>query len=82
MLFLIHLIARALARPLAGSGGEGEKDLEIVALRHQLKVLRRRNGTSALPGFDRAVLSAVARVPPASLGILHGHAEDAAALAP
>lgn len=62
MPFLIHLIARLLARLLASSGGDGEKDLEILVLRHQLKVLRRKNGTSALRGFDRAVLSAVARV--------------------
>ena len=64
MLILIHLIARALARLLASSWGEGERDLEILVLRHQLKVLRRKRGTSTLRGFDRAVLSAVAKALP------------------
>lgn len=42
MLFLLSLIARALARLLlARSGDEGSKDIEILVLRHQLKVLRR-----------------------------------------
>ncbi len=36
MLFVLSLIARALARLLARSGDEGSKDIEILVLRHQL----------------------------------------------
>jgi hypothetical protein len=40
MLFLLSLIARALARLVTSSADEGSKDIEILVLRHQLRVLR------------------------------------------
>ena len=64
MLFLLSLIARALARPLAGTGGEGSKDIEILVLRHQLKVLRRQIGRPRLRPVDRALLAIAARALP------------------
>lgn len=57
MLFVLSLIARALARPFAGTGGEGSKDIEILVLRHQLKVLRRQVGRPKLRPVDRALLA-------------------------
>jgi putative transposase len=63
MLFLLSLIARAAARLLAHSRDEGSKDIEILVLRHQLKVLRRQVGPPKLRPVDRALL-AVARAPP------------------
>ena len=50
MLFLLSLIARALARLVASSADDGSKDIEILVLRHQLKVLADR---SAVRGFAR-----------------------------
>jgi hypothetical protein len=40
---------------------QGRKDLEILVLRHQLKVLRRRTGRPKLRPFDRAFLAAASR---------------------
>jgi hypothetical protein len=43
MLFLLSLIIRALAHLLVLPGTDGgAKDLEILVLRHQLRVLRRK----------------------------------------
>jgi hypothetical protein len=43
MLFVLSLLVRALTRLLVGSPAEdGAKDLEILVLRHQLRVLRRK----------------------------------------
>jgi hypothetical protein len=45
MAYLLFLIVRSLARLLAGLRSDsGAKDLEILILRHQLKVLRRKTG--------------------------------------
>ncbi len=64
MLFLLSLIARALTRILASSGDEGSKDIEILVLRHQLKVLRRQAGRPRLRPVDRALFAAAARALP------------------
>src|SRR2546427_12676749 len=64
MLFLLSLIARALACLLAGSGEDGSKDIEILVLRHQLKVLRRQVGRPKLRPVDRILLAAMAKVLP------------------
>jgi hypothetical protein len=45
MLFMLWLIVRVLTRLLAfPNGDDGTKDLEILVLRHQLRVLRRKTG--------------------------------------
>ena len=65
MLFLLYVIARALGRLLAVSaGGSGAKDVEILVLRHQLRVLRRTQGPPRLRPLDRALLAAASRVLP------------------
>ncbi|MDP9301829.1 MAG: integrase core domain-containing protein [Actinomycetota bacterium] len=64
MLFVLSLIARALVRPVAGGGDEGSKDIEILVLRHQLKVLRRQVGRPKLRSVDRALLAIAARALP------------------
>jgi len=49
MLFLLSLVVRALARLLAGRrSDDGSRELEILVLRHQLRVLRRKAGRPAL----------------------------------
>ena len=63
MLFLLSLVIRAFARLLAGRRGDGgAKDLEILVLRHQLRVLRRKSGRPKLKALDRVLLAAVSRV--------------------
>jgi transposase InsO family protein len=64
MLFLLSLIARAAARLLARSRDEGSKDIEILVLRHQLKVLRRQVGPPRLRPVDRVLLAVAARALP------------------
>jgi hypothetical protein len=45
MLFLLWLTVRLLTRLLVfPNGDDGTKDLEILVLRHQLRVLRRKSG--------------------------------------
>lgn len=64
MLFLLYLCARALTRLVAGSRDDGSKDIEILVLRHQVKVLRRRASRPRLRVMDRVLLAAAARVLP------------------
>jgi putative transposase len=62
--------------------GDAAKDLEILVLRHQLTVLRRKAPRPKLEPADRALLAAISRVlPPACWSLLLRHATDAAALA-
>jgi len=62
MLFLLGLIIRAFCRLLAGSrGDDGSKDLEILVLRHELRVLRRKTGPPKLRTIDRVLLAAASR---------------------
>jgi putative transposase len=64
MLFLLSLIARAVARLVARSADNGSKDIEILVLRHQLKVLRRQIGRPRLRPVDRALLAVAATALP------------------
>src|SRR5450756_2006579 len=65
---LLYLVARALARLLVGGGQQGQagggKDLEILVLRHQLRVLQRTAGRPKLRVIDRILLAAASRVIP------------------
>jgi putative transposase len=62
MLFLLGLIIRAFSRLLVGShGDDGSKDLEILVLRHELRVLRRKTGPPKLRFIDRVLLAAASR---------------------
>ena len=58
------------------------KELEIVVLRHELAILRRKTRRPAITAVDRAVSQRRQPTPAApALAILHRHAGDAAALA-
>jgi len=65
---LLYLVARTLVRLLviAGPAGraDGSKDLEILVLRHQLRVLQRTPGRPKLRVIDRILLAAASRVLP------------------
>jgi putative transposase len=65
---LLYLVARALVRLLVGGGQQGQddgsKDLEILVLRHQLRVLQRTSGRPRLRPIDRVLLAAASRVIP------------------
>jgi transposase InsO family protein len=68
MLSLLYLVVRALVRLLVSGGqrggGDGTKDLEILVLRHQLRVLQRKSGRPKLRVIDRVLLAAASRVIP------------------
>jgi hypothetical protein len=64
MPFLLSLIARAVGRLVASSADDGSKGIEILVLRHQLKVLRRQIGRPRLRPVDRALLAVAARALP------------------
>ncbi|MDQ6795332.1 MAG: hypothetical protein M3067_11050, partial [Chloroflexota bacterium] len=64
---LLYLVVRALVRLLA-SGGPGRadrsRDLELLVLRHQLRVLQRTAGPARLRAIDRVLLAAASQVIP------------------
>ncbi len=66
MLSLLYLVVRALARLLVSGGqrgrDDGSKDLEIIVLRHQLRVLQRTSGPPKLRVIDRILLAAANQV--------------------
>jgi len=62
MLFLLYLVVRVLARLLVTSGlDDGSKDLEILVLRHQLRVLQRTSGPPKFRAVDRVFLAVASR---------------------
>src|SRR6266581_6563301 len=65
MLFLLWLTIRLLTRLLVlPNADDGTKDLEILVLRHQLRVLRRKTGRPRFTALDRIVLAATSRLLP------------------
>jgi putative transposase len=65
MLFVLWLILRLLTRLLVLShADDGVKDLEILVLRHQLRVLRRKSGRPSFTAGDRVLLAAASRALP------------------
>ena len=65
---LLYLVVRALVRLLVSAGrpgrADGSKDLEILVLRHQLRVPQRTAGPPKLRVIDRVLLAAASRVIP------------------
>jgi Integrase core domain len=65
---LVYLLIRALVRILISARqpghDDGARDLEILVLRHQLRVLQRTAGRPKLRAVDRVLLAAASRVLP------------------
>jgi putative transposase len=65
---LLYLVLRRLFGWAAGSAGsfsiDQSKDVEILVLRHQLKVLRRQAGRPKLRRIDRVLLAAAGKALP------------------
>ncbi len=65
---LLSLVARAFVRILTSARepgrDDGAKDLEILVLRHQLRVLRRTAGRPQLRPIDRLLLAAASQAMP------------------
>jgi len=59
-------LCRSLQLLVLLARGDAAKDMEILVLRHQLKVLRRQTPRPKLEPADRALLAAVSRVLPRS----------------
>ncbi len=65
MLFsILYLILRGMLRLVPSAGGGREQEVEILVLRHQVKVLSRKAGRPKLRRLDRVFLSAAARMLP------------------
>src|SRR6266540_848679 len=65
MLFLLYLIVKVAARLLAlGRSNGSSKDLEILVLQHQVRILQRKAGRPRLGPLDRAVMAAASRILP------------------
>ena len=60
LLSLLYLALRGMLR-LLPSGGDSGREIEILILRHQVKVLRRRAGRPKLRRLDRLLFAAAAR---------------------
>jgi hypothetical protein len=59
MLFVLWLVVRLLARLLVlPDTDDGAKDLEILVLRQQLRMLRRKSGRPRFTAGDRVLLAA------------------------
>jgi hypothetical protein len=68
MCSLLYLLIRTLVARIFGTSrrdrDDGAKDLEILVLRHQLRVLRRTVGRPRLRAIDRVLLAAASRAIP------------------
>ena len=61
------MLAHVLSRLALLARSDADKDVEILVLRHEVAVLRRRNPRPALTCVDRAFLSALGRLLPTQL---------------
>jgi putative transposase len=61
---ILYLILRGMLRLVPSAGGGREREVEILVLRHQVKVLSRKAGRPKLRRLDRVFLSAAARMLP------------------
>jgi len=60
---LLYMVLRAVLR-LAPAGGQRDREVEILVLRHQVQVLKRKAGRPKLRRRDRLLLAATARLLP------------------
>jgi len=61
------MLARVLSWLALPARSDAEKDVEVLVLRHEVAVIRRRNPRPALTWVDRALLSALDRLLPTQL---------------
>jgi hypothetical protein len=61
---VLYLILRSLLRLLPSTGDDRDREIEILVLRHQVKVLSRKAGRPKLRRADRAFLAAGSRMLP------------------
>jgi putative transposase len=59
-----YLLLRRLVQLVAGSSNRLDSDVEVVVLRHQLRVLRRQVGRPRLRRRDRLFMAAISRTLP------------------
>jgi hypothetical protein len=64
---LVYMVLRAVLR-LAPAGDQRDCEVEILALRHQVKVLKRKAGRPKLRRRERLFLAAAARLLPRGAG--------------
>ena len=79
-----YVLLRWLLELIALRGQSRElKELEIVVLRHEVAILRRKTRRLAVTAVDRLFLSAASRLLPRARwrSFIHRHAGDAAAMA-
>jgi putative transposase len=62
--FVYLAVRRLLALAVLIGRSDRSKELEILVLRHELAILRRRSGRSRLEPADRALLAALSQVLP------------------
>src|SRR5207245_2774218 len=61
---LLYLVLRRILRLVTAGKHEPDKDLEILVLRHQVRVLHRKARRPRLRRFDKVFLAAAARALP------------------
>jgi putative transposase len=61
---LVYLLLRRLVQLVAGSSNHLNSDVEVVVLRHQLRILKRRVSRPRLRRRDRLLMAAISRTLP------------------